>query len=199
GSEHTGTLIEGQTVVIHAPVDAAAAGGVEFFVEGIPFEVDYTAPYELVFTAPSGLRNVTFAMRPIGFEALSEPLTLPGMPDPFTTVRGRVVDATGTPVPDVAVRLLVDGLQAEFFDVAAPLHVPPDLAGRTADQPRSLTAVNLRNPQGILGHDPYDLALSPDAVLRIRGFLRVVHSGSHTFFIGANTGIRLHVGSETVV
>src|SRR5262249_30503494 len=127
------------------------------------------------------------------------PLTLPVIMDPLTTVRGRVVDDAGDPVPGVLVQLLVDGLQVEFFDVTPPLPTPPDLAGRTADRTQSLTAVNLRNPQGILGYDPYGVALAPDSVLRMRGFLRVAHGGSHTFFIGADTGVRLHVGSETVV
>jgi YD repeat-containing protein len=196
-----GRLIEGQTVTISAVV-TGVVNSVQFAVNGVPFALDSTFPYELLFTVPSGVGNVTFAASAPdigGTSVNSEPVTMQIDPDLLTTVSGRVVDAAGIPVQGALVELLSEGLQAEFFEFAGPLSALPDLAGANPDRTTRVTALNMRSPNGVFAGDPFGVQLAPDYAARFTGWINVSVAGAHTFFLGADEGARLKVSGVTVV
>lgn len=196
-------LIEGQTITIGAAVTGAqSAAAVGFVVNGHPFATISTSPYALIFTVPSGLTNLTFgatATDASGNTVAGGSVSVVVEPDPLTTVTGRVVDAAGNPVQGAVVDLLSEGLQAEFFDFTQPLVSVPDLAGQTPDRVTRITALNVRNPNGVFGFDPFGTHLAPDYAARFTGWIAITAAGTHTFFVGTHAGARLKVGGVTVV
>ena len=105
----------------------------------------------------------------------------------------------GLPVAGAAVAILSEGLQAEYFDFVTPLGEMPALVGLTPDRVTRVTALNLRNPDGIFGVDPLGIPpIAPDYAARYTGWLTVPVAGSYTFFLGADEGARLRVGGVVI-
>jgi hypothetical protein len=124
---------------------------------------------------------------------------MPVQPDPSITVTGRVVDPAGNPVPGATVGILSEGVDAEFFDFTTELTALPELTGLSPDRVTRLTAINMRNPDGVFGSDPIGSRLAPDYAGRLTGWLSIAAPGTHTFVLGASDGARLTVGGITVV
>jgi hypothetical protein len=196
-------FVDGQTITVRALV-AGTQGvpRVEFAVNGQSFGIDSTFPYELTFTIPSGVRGLTFdatVRDVVGTELTAVPVDVVVEPDPLTTITGRVVDESGNPVEGAVVDLLSEGLQAEFFDFARALATLPDLSGQTPDRITRVTALNLRDPNGIFGFDLFGTRLAPDYSARFSGWIAVATTGTHRFFLGTHEGARLKIGGITVV
>jgi hypothetical protein len=201
GLRASGRLVEGQTVTVRA-VPTVQVTAFEFTINGVPFDNDSTSPYEFLLTAPSGGGILTLgasARDDAGTLVAATPLTLSVDRDLTATITGRVVDADGLPVKGALVELLSEGLQAEFFDFADALTALPDLSGRTPNRVTRVTAINMRNPNGVFGADPFGAQLAPDYAARFTGWISVEMAGAHTFFLGADEGARLTVGGVTVV
>jgi hypothetical protein len=197
------TLLEGQTITVRASFRGNQVGAsVRFVVNGQVLSADSTFPYELTFTVPAGVNDLTFvatANDALGNEAATAAVRLKVQPDPFTTISGRVVDAAGNPIAGVVVDLLSEGLQAEFFKSLQPLTTLPDVTAQTPDHVTRITALNLRNPNGVFGFDPLGSHLAPDYAVRFTGSLNVTMAGAHRFFLGAHEGARLTIAGVTVV
>jgi hypothetical protein len=171
-------------------------------VNGVAFATIQDLPPTWLFTVPAGVSSLTFTAA--GSDAgqtrvAAAPLTVAVTPDPTVTVSGRVVDETGNPLPGATVQILSEGVDAELFDVAAPLTVIPALDGRQPDRITRMTAVNMRNPGAVFGADPLGSDLAPDFVGRITGWLSITSAGPHTFIVGSSDGARLTVGGVAVV
>ncbi len=196
-------LVEGQTITVRAVIAGAqGSAGVEFSVNGQALSTDSASPYELTFSVPFGVGSLAFgatAKDASGREATAAPVTVVARPDPSTTITGRVVDAAGNPIQGAVVELLSEGLQAEFFKFTEPLVTLPDLSGRTSDEVRRVTAINMRNPNGIFGFDPLGSRLAPDYAARFTGWIPITVAGTHRFFLGAHQGARLKIAGVTVV
>ena len=196
-------LVEGRTITVHAVVvGPQPVERVDFFVNGRLFATDATLPYELTFMVPAGITSLTFgaAVRDVqGSEAEAVPVAVSVQPDPLTTITGRVVDAAGNAVRGAVVDLLSAGLQAEFFEFTQPLVTLPDLAGQTVDHVMRVTAVNVRNPTGVFGIDPFGSHLAPDYAARFSGWIAITTAGAHQFFLGAHEGARLKIAGVTIV
>ena len=196
------TLTEGATV----PVLAAAGGGapivgVDFAVNGETLWSDSRAAWAFEFTVPAGVGWVSLraaAVDRLGRSATSEEIVVPVVPDPLTTVAGRLVDKSGRPLAGVEVAADVNGLSAEIFDFAAPLTEMPDVTERVASRTTVLSAANLRNPGFVFGDDPFRFGSGSHAV-RLSGYFRATHTGVYTFGLGVNEGGRLVIGGTTVV
>jgi hypothetical protein len=62
-----------------------------------------------------------------------------------------------------------------------------------------VSTINIRNPGGVFGVDPYGLGMDPDYAARFSGYLRIDTPGEYTFQLGVDDGARLVVGGVTVV
>jgi hypothetical protein len=197
------TVIEGQTITVAVDAtDNAAVRSVEFFVNGLSFATDTVAPYEFIFTVPYGTATLEFGASALDIarnRATASPVMAAEIrADPRTTVRGRTVAGT-TLVAGAEVVLNLNGLRAEFFDFDTPLTSFPDLAGRTPDVVKLVSAINFRNPSGAFSADTFGIGLAPDYAARFTGVIELSGSGRHTFSLGATGGARLTVNGVVVV
>jgi hypothetical protein len=134
-----------------------------------------------------------------GETTFSRPVTVSVVPDPLTTVSGRLVAADGNPVTNAEVTVTLNGLRAEFFDYASPLSTLPEVNGTVAGRTGYVSAVNVRNPDGLFGSDPFGVGMAPDYAARYSGFLSIDEPGEYTFVLGADEGARLALAGLTVL
>lgn len=92
------TLTEGQTITVsvHADDDVGVAA-VSLTANGVLVSSATVAPYDFSFTVPAGGLSVTFSAVAVDFGAntkTSTPVTVSVIPDPGTTVVGRVLNET---------------------------------------------------------------------------------------------------------
>lgn len=101
------TQIEGDTVTVTADAtDDVAVGVVNFAVDGQQAFSDTSAPYEYVLTIPLGARQLVFGATATDLganTAAAANVTVNVIPDPLTTVTGRVVGTDGNPIAGAAV------------------------------------------------------------------------------------------------
>jgi YD repeat-containing protein len=190
------TLLEGQTITVKATSSLDAR--LEISVNGVPFE----ARSEMLFTVPYGVDKLLFeasAVDSAGTHVRSEGITVSVARDDKTAIRGTVVNSSGEPVAGATVVLETAGLVGEYFASKAPLTSLPDLDGRTADVVKTVSAINVRNPDQIFGRDPIGTGIESDYASRYRGDLYVPLSGQYTFTLGVREGARLSLGSVTVI
>lgn len=95
------TVIQGQQLPIAAQAnDDVAVAAVSFSVGGVTVLTDTTAPYETTYTVPSTATSLIIEATAIdlgGNVATAEPVQVTAIPDPLTTVIGRVVDEAAAP------------------------------------------------------------------------------------------------------
>jgi DNA-binding beta-propeller fold protein YncE len=97
------TVVQGATiqVTVNATDDIAVAG-VSLLVNGQPVLTDTTVPYVFYYTIPTTVSTVTLGATAIDFGGnvgTAPNIVLNAIPDPGTTVIGRVVDGSGHPLP----------------------------------------------------------------------------------------------------
>ncbi len=195
-------LIAGQTLTVTASAKDAELSEVEFSVNGVPLWRDPRAPYEFVFTVPTGVARLTFSATVKDMatnRGESDSVAVSVVADHSTTLTGQVVNGQGSVMNDVEVRAIVNGLQAEFFNVQRPLAALPDLTGHRPDKTLLLSAVNIRNPNEVFGSDPFGVGLGPDYAARLTRYLQVSKPGLYRFFLGADEGARLVVNGVTLI
>src|SRR5262249_32303796 len=135
----------------------------------------------------------------VGKVGTSDPVTVPIAADPLTTVQGRTVDKNGAPLAGVNVVANVHGATVEVFNFDSPLGALPTLDGLTPDKTTIVSAINLRNPGGMFGADPFGFGTSASRALRITSSLQTIGASSYTFRLGVHGGGRLLVNGVTVV
>jgi hypothetical protein len=198
---HEQTVFHGQTIDVGVDAVGDGLGAAELLVNGTVLARDEAAPYAFAFTAPGTVTELMLQASisdARGNRAVSSAVRLFAVPDPRTTVVGRLVDADGRPLGNQTVRVTVNGLRAEFFDFTAPLATLPDVTGRTLTRADHASAIDMRNPGRLFGADPYGFGMDPDYAARFSGYLRIDQAGEYTFQLAANEGARLVVGGVTV-
>jgi len=101
------TFIEGSTAMAHAEAsDDVAVSSVSFLVDGVAQFTDFAAPYDFDVTVPTGIASFTlgaFATDSAGNVSAMALALVSVIPDPGTTVIGRVVDKDGNAVAGASV------------------------------------------------------------------------------------------------
>jgi hypothetical protein len=96
------TVIEGALVPITVQAtDDVQVAFVDFLVNGNVVFTDSAAPYQFNLTIPSGVTTITFGATAAdigGNVGTAPPVQINVIPDPLTTVIGRVLDKNGQPV-----------------------------------------------------------------------------------------------------
>jgi hypothetical protein len=196
-------LVEGQTITIKAnATDNRAVTHVDISVSGMIFVTDDAPPYELTFTTPADVKSLTFsatASDSAGNIGFAEELTFAVIPDPTVTIRGRVVDSWGNPVNGAIVIAEQNGLIAEFYAIESPLQSLPDLNGQVPDVTKLISAINLRNPNRMFGHDPFGARLGLNYAVRFSGYIRIAEAGEYRFTLGANGIAQLLIDGAAVI
>jgi hypothetical protein len=94
--------IEGAPLTVRVTaVDDVAVASVRFLVDGGVVFTDTSQPYEYTFNVPSGVSSITIDAEATdlgGNIGTADDLSISVIPDPLTTVVGRVVDANGLPL-----------------------------------------------------------------------------------------------------
>jgi hypothetical protein len=197
------TLVAGATVPITIDaVNRVPVTKVDFAVNGVVLASDAEEPFEFLFTVPAGVGTLglsTVATDSVGKTGASTPLTVSVTSDPLTTVQGRVVDRTSTPVSGADVTANVHGATVEIFNFDSALTALPDLTGRTPDKTTIISAINLRNPGGMFGIDPFGFGTSPSRATRITATLKTVGAASYTFKLGVKAGGMLRVNGIPLI
>lgn len=103
-------VVEGSRISLAAgATDDVQVASVAFFIDGIQVAVDSADPYEYTYAVPLGAATRVLqvvATDSSGLSASSLPVEITVVPDPGTTVVGRLVLADGTPVVAATVRAL---------------------------------------------------------------------------------------------
>jgi hypothetical protein len=96
------TRIQGERITVSAEAsDDIAVAAVNFLIDGVVAFTDTSAPYQYSFTLPITANEMTILAEGFdlaGNRGQSDPLNLTIIPDPLTTVSGRVLDEAGTPI-----------------------------------------------------------------------------------------------------
>ncbi|HYH87460.1 MAG TPA: Ig-like domain-containing protein [Pyrinomonadaceae bacterium] len=104
------TLLEGQTVTLAAnAADDVGLLGVQFTSGGANAGAfSATAPYSATYVVPNGVSSLTLRAEAYDMGAnrtVSEPVSVNVIPDPGTTVVGRVVDRLNQPIANATVKV----------------------------------------------------------------------------------------------
>lgn len=104
------TAIQGSMIPLRADAtDDVAVASVTFTVNGVDIFTDTAAPYETLYAVPGNATSLTIVGTAIdlGNNLTSSPaVNVTAIPDPLTTVIGRVVDRNGTPLAGADVTCL---------------------------------------------------------------------------------------------
>lgn len=96
------TVIQGTNITISATAtDNTEVKNVELIVNGTVIAVDTSSPYQTTYAVPSGINNLTIGARGtdnLGRIGSASDIVVTAIPDPGTTVTGRVLDDKGVPV-----------------------------------------------------------------------------------------------------
>jgi hypothetical protein len=125
-------FIEGETIPIAATaIDDVGVAAVSFTVDGSVVFTDTSVPYQFNLKPPSGATTLTLGATAtdVGSNtATATNVVITVIPDPLTTVIGRVVDKTGQPVAGANVSVLghtgVAGLDGTFTITGVPTLQP---------------------------------------------------------------------------
>ena len=104
------TFVEGTSIPVRVEAtDDVAVVAVSFFVNGQVVFTDTTSPYEFSVVAPVGTASLTLRATAVdlgGNVGTASDVLVTVIPDPGTTVVGRVVDRDGNPAAGATVNLL---------------------------------------------------------------------------------------------
>jgi len=94
------TFVDGEPIAVSVrATDDVAVADVTLLVDGNAVETDVTAPFQFTVSVPSGTRSLTLTARATdlaGSAVNSTPVVVSVVPDPLSTIAGRVIDAIGT-------------------------------------------------------------------------------------------------------
>jgi 6-phosphogluconolactonase (cycloisomerase 2 family) len=147
-------VIQGSTLTVTAnATDDVAVASVSFFVNGQLAFTTTTAPYQYTFTAPSTGSTLILGATALDFGnnvGQAPNVTLNLIPDPLTTVTGRVVDETLAPLIGATVSVLdrtsITGAGGAFSVPNVPTIEGSLVVNATFTQPNGTVLVGMSVP-----------------------------------------------------
>ena len=202
-SPSSGTqVIQGSSVTVTASAtDDVAVAAVSFSVNGQVAFTATTAPYQFSFTAPSTGSTVTLGATAVDFGSnvgQSPNVTLNLIPDPLTTVVGRVLDANSNPVQGATVT--TNGQQATTnadgtFSIPG---VPTILGNIIVAASATVNGVQLRGNSASVAPVPGGQTNVGDVIVRRGRLFGIVFNGpsgpSTLYSIDHLTGVATAIG-----
>lgn len=126
-------LFEEQTVAFGATAtDDVGVASISFYVGGSLVATDTAAPYQTTFVVPLGVTSVSLraeAIDTVGHTGTSATRVLQVVPDPKTTVIGKVVDPSGNNVAGAAVTVNQGGTGVSAADGSFSISGVPTVRG----------------------------------------------------------------------
>lgn len=158
------------------------------------FSITGEAPAEqpLLFTVPASAETIELRV------ADRDPVRLKVAKDPGAKLSGRIIDAEGRAVPSARVVATPAGWIADFYSFATPLaQIPvwPEAPLRR----QFLTAVNLRNPEGVFSRDPFAIGAERNTAMRVRSRLHVETAGTYRWILRAHERARFSIDGKRVI
>jgi hypothetical protein len=199
-ASHSLTMFAGQTVTITIQPSLFMTY-LEIDADGAALASSAASPLSDPFTAPFGVASVdltAFGYTNLGTTSAAPDQTVQVSSDPGRVIRGRVVDASGTPVAGARVTWSAQGLAAEYYRFDHELSAIPDLAGTRPERLSFLGALNYPNPHQIFGPDPMGVGMGKNYAARFRGKIQVETAGVYQFLLRAHAGARLKIDGELV-
>jgi 6-phosphogluconolactonase (cycloisomerase 2 family) len=190
------TVTEGRTLnlkVGQVSQEGAAPVQVSWEVNGVLIASSSEAPYEQLFTVPTGIRDLTFRAlirHASGTEISTAYVHVRVVPDPGATIQTPPLSANET------LTLAAGGLKAEYFEFTTPLTAAPDLADATPKRTDYVTAINQPNPAGIFGNDPLGAGVAKDFAARYSGEIWMERDGHYRFWLTARSGAQLKLDDK---
>ncbi len=106
----SGPLIQGSIITVSAnATDDVAIVSATLTVNEMPVFMASAPPYSVTYTVPAAATSLTFGATAIDYGnnvGTATSVTLPVIPDPLTSARGRVIGTNGTPVSGATVSAL---------------------------------------------------------------------------------------------
>jgi YVTN family beta-propeller protein len=179
------TVIQGATlpITVNATDDVAVAA-VNFLVNGQVVFTSTSAPYQFNFTVPTGISTLSLGATAVdlaGNIGNAQSVTLNVIPDPLTTVVGRVLDKTQNPVNGATVTTVggkssTSGIDGRFSITGVPTVLGSIIVHASA-------TVNGASQSGTSASLPAVAAGTTnvgDIIVRSGGFIVVANSNSNT-------------------
>ena len=179
------SMAEGSTVLLSVNGEIPEGATVEFEVNGSIVGRSTAAPYQLAFTVPSGVPELSF-------RALVSDGSGRGGSSRHSRVAVQRNHADSGPLPD-------QGWRVEFFGFDRPLTAIPDLSELKPAASGYATALNQPNPGGIFGDDPLGADLPRDFVARYTGEVWIPVDGIYQFQLTARSSGRLAIDGTPVL
>lgn len=153
------TVIQGAALPIIAnATDDVAVAAVNFRVNGQVVFTATTSPYQFNFIVPPGISQLTVGATAVdlgGNIGTAQDVVLQVIPDPLTTVTGRVVDSNGQPVAGATLRALATFTATSAADGTFSIPAVPTVRG-----PIIVSASALVAGKRLTGHSAAVMAVS---------------------------------------
>lgn len=105
-----GTVVQGATIAVTVnATDDVAVAAVNLFANGQPVLTDTVAPYIFYYTVPTGISTLTLGATAVdygGNVGTAQNVVVNVIPDPGTTVTGRVLDGNHNPLPGFTAQMI---------------------------------------------------------------------------------------------
>ncbi len=145
------TVIQGSTLpIIVSAKDDVAVAAVNFLVNGQVVFTSTSYPYQFNYLVPAGVSSLTLGATAVDFGGnigTAQNVTIQAIPDPLTTVSGRVVDVNAQPVPGATLTLFGTFTATSAADGTFSIPSVPTVRG-----PITVSASLVTGGQRLTGH-----------------------------------------------
>jgi hypothetical protein len=197
------TVIEGSTLAITVQAtDDVQVAAVDFLVNGNVVFTDPAAPYQFTLTVPLGVTTLTLGAKAVDIgnnEGVAQSVQLNVVPDPRTTVIGRVLDANSNPVQGATVT--TNGQQSSTTGADGTFSIPgvPTILGNiVVGASATVNGEQLRGSSAAFAPVPGGQTNVGDVIVRRGRLFGVVFNGpsgpSTLYSIDHLTGVATAIG-----